>query len=101
VSPHEEVSATFCDECQHIVTALNRPVDAASPMTQAALQRNTLRRLRRVDQVVEVLIRRRMLSTLLGKGNWDDIGEALGMSPDEAKAKYPMPNSQPNWGWGN
>ena len=42
-----------------------------------------------------------MLSTLLGEGDWEDIADALGMSPDEAKAKYPMPNSQPNSGWGS
>lgn len=101
VSPYEDVSATLCDECQHIVTALNNLVDAAPNTTQAVLQANTLRRLRRVDQVVGELIRRRMVSTLVSKGSWDDIADALGMSPDEAKARYPMPNSRPNWGWGN
>ena len=98
VSPFEDVSATFCDECQHVVTVLNGLVDAAPITTQAALQTNTLRRLRRVDQVVGELIRRRMLSTLLSKGDWEAIADALGMTPDEAKAWYPMPNSQ---GWGD
>jgi hypothetical protein len=95
------VSATFCDECQHIVNVLNDLVDAARPMAQAALQTNTLRRLRRVDQVVGELIRRRMVSTLVSKGNWDDITDALGMAPDDAKARYPMPNDRPKWGWGD
>lgn len=91
----------FCDECQFIVTALNDLVDAAPATAQTALQTNTLRRLRRVDQVVGELIRRRMLSTLIGKGSWDDIADALGLAPDEAKARYPMPNSRPKWGWGD
>jgi hypothetical protein len=51
--------------------------------------------------VVGELIRRRMLSTLSSKGNWDDITDALGMAPDDAKARYPMPNERPNWGWGD
>ncbi len=101
VSPFEDVSATFCDECQHIVGVPNGLVDTGSPMTQAALQTITLRRLRRVDLVVGELIRRRMVSTLLSKGNWDDITEALGLTPDEAKAAYPMPNDRPKWGWGD
>lgn len=101
VSPFEDVSAMFCDECEHIVTVLNGLVDAARTTAQPALQTNTLRRLRRVDQVVGELIRRRMVSILLSKGNWDDISEALGMAPDEAKARYPMPNSRPKWGWGD
>ena len=42
-----------------------------------------------------------MVSTLLSKGDWDDIADALGMSPDEAKARYPMPNNRPKWGWGS
>lgn len=91
----------FCRECQHVATVLNELVDAASPMAQVALQTNTLGRLRRVDQVVGELIRRRMASTLIAKGNWDDIAGALGMTPDEAKARYPMPNTRPNWGWGD
>ncbi len=98
VSPYEDVSATFCDQCQHIVTAVNRLVDAVPTGAQAALQTNTLRRLRRVDLVVAELIRRRMLSTLIAKGSWDEITDALGMSPDEAKARYPMPNDR---GWSN
>ena len=101
VSSFEDVSATFCDECQHIVNVLNDLVDAAPPMSQAALQMNTLRRLRRVDQVVGELIRRRMVSTLVGKGNWDDITDALGMDTDDAKARFPMPNDRPKWGWGD
>jgi hypothetical protein len=101
VSPFEDVSATFCDECQHIVNVLNDLVDATPPRAQAALQTNTLRRLRRVDQVVGELIRRRMLSTLSSEGNWHDITDALGMAPDDAKARYPMPNDRPNWGWGD
>jgi hypothetical protein len=101
VSPYEDVSATFCGECQHVVEAVNELVDAAPISTQAALQTNTLRRLRRVDQVVGELIRRRMVSTLVSRGSWDDIADALGMSPDEAKARYPMPNSRPNHGWGS
>ncbi|MCA1845721.1 MAG: hypothetical protein LC792_21505, partial [Actinobacteria bacterium] len=64
---------------------------------QGALQANTLRRLPRIDQVVGELIRRRMVSTLIAS-NWDDIAEALGMTPDEAKARYLMPNSRPNFG---
>jgi len=100
VSPYEDVSAIFCDECQQIVTALNDLVDAAPNTTQTALQANTLRRLRQVDRVVAELIRRRMVSTLISRGSWDDIADALGMSPDEAKARYPMPNSRPNHGWG-
>lgn len=39
-----------------------------------------------------------MLSTLIGKGSWEDIADALGLAPDEAKARYPMPN---NRGWGD
>lgn len=101
VSPFEDVSATFCEECQHIVNVLNDLVDAVGPMAQAALQTNTLRRLRRVDQVVGELIRRRMVSTLVSKGSWDDITDALGMTPDDAKARYPMPNDRPKWGWGD
>ena len=100
VSPFEEVSATFCEECQHIATVLNDLVDAAPATAQTALQTNTLRRLRRVDQVVGELIRRTMVSTLIGKGSWDDIADALGMAADEAKARYPMPNSRPEWGSG-
>lgn len=101
VLPYEDVSAPFCDACQHIVTALNGLIDPAPARAQAALQTNTLRRLRRIDQVVGELIRRRMVSTLLSKGDWDDIADALGMSPDEAKARYPMPNNRPKWGWGS
>jgi len=101
VSPFEDVSATFCQECQHIVSVLNDLVDAAPATAQTALQTNTLRRLRRVDQVVGELIRRRMVSTLIGKGSWDDIADALGMAPDDAKARYPMPNNRPKWGWGD
>lgn len=101
VSPFEDVSATFCDECQRVVDVLDELVDAARPMAQAALQANTLRRLRRVDLVVGELIRRRMVSTLVSKGTWDDISDALGMAPDDAKARYPMPNDRPNWGWGD
>ena len=101
VSPYEDVSAIFCDQCQAIVAALNDLVDAAPNRTQAALQANTLRRLRRVDQVVAELIRRRMVSILISRGSWDDIADALGMSPDEAKARYPRANSRPNHGWGD
>lgn len=100
VSPYEDVPAKFCDECQYLVTLLNRFVDPPSPTAQAALQVNTLRRLRRVEQVVGALIRSRMISTLVVKGRWEDIADALGMSIDQAKAKYPLPNSRPNSGWG-
>lgn len=101
VSPFEDVSATFCDECRHIVAVLEGLVEAAPATAQTALQTNTLRRLRRVDQVVGELIRRRMVSILIGKGSWEDIAGALGLGPDEAKARYPMPNSRPEWGWGD
>jgi hypothetical protein len=101
VSPYEDVSAVFCAECQAVVTALDQLVDAAPPRAQAALQANTLRRLRRIDQVVAELIRRRMVSMLIARGNWADIAESLGMTPDEARARYPMPNDRPNWGWGD
>jgi hypothetical protein len=69
--------------------------------SERSLHTRTLRRLRRVDQVVAELIRRRMFSTLIAKGNWDDIAEALGMTPDEARARYPKPNDRPNSGWGD
>jgi hypothetical protein len=90
VSPYEEVAATFCDQCQHVVTVLHELVDAPRPMAQAPLQMNALGRLRRVEVVSQELIRRRILSARMVNASWADIGDALGMTGDEAKNRYPL-----------
>src|SRR5687768_2583219 len=80
VSPYEEVAATFCDQCKHVVAVLHELVDAPGPMAQAALQMNALGRLRRVEQVTQELIRRGILSARMVQAGWADIGDALGMT---------------------
>jgi hypothetical protein len=101
VSPYEAVSATCCEECQYVVAKLNELVDAVRESTQGALQVNTVRRLRRVEQVAHELVRRRVLSALMARATWHDVSEALGMSADEAKQTYPIRDTpDSNWGWG-
>lgn len=99
VSPYEEVSATFCDECRHVVALLDGFVDPAPPTAQAALQLINLRRLRRVEQVGHELIRRRIFSALLAKATWEEIAEALGVTVDEAKKRYPLSPNRDAGGW--
>lgn len=100
VSPYEEVAATFCDQCKHVVAVLHELVDAPRPMAQAALQMNALGRLRRVEQVTQELIRRGILSARMVQAGWTDIGDALGMTGDEAKDRYPLRRAEDaNGGW--
>ena len=101
VSPYEAISAIYCGECQYVVAKLNELVDAGTESTLGDLQVNTVRRLRRVEQVAHELVRRRMVSALMARATWDDVSEALGMPADEAKRTYPISDTpDSNWGWG-
>src|SRR5437867_2012836 len=88
----------LCDECRHVVALLEGFVDAEPPKAQAVLQINNLRRLRRVEQVVYELIHRRIFSALVARATWDEIAEALGMTPDEARKRYSMGRANPDTG---
>lgn len=101
VSPYEGVPATFCEQCHDVAGRLSELVDAVSLGTQGALQIDTLGRLRRVEQVAHELVRRRMFAAILNKATWDEVSEAVGLSPDEAKRAYPMRDDpESNFGWG-
>lgn len=101
VSAYEEVSAVFCEQCQHVIEMVEDLIDAPGPLAQPALQLHALGRLRRIEQVAHELIRRRIFAALVTKASWDDIGEALRLSPDEAKQRYSRQGTpENNWGWG-
>jgi hypothetical protein len=100
VSPHEEVSARYCEQCQHIVGKLTELVEAIELSGQGALQINALARLRRVEQVAHDLVRRRMFAAVQKNVSWADISDAVGLPEDEAKRAYPMRNySDSDYGW--
>lgn len=101
MSPYEEVSAPFCDECQHVIEMVENLTDAPGSLAQSALQLHALRRLRRLEQVAHELVRRRIFAALMTKATWDEIAEALRLSPGEAKQTYSRGGTPENdWGWG-
>jgi hypothetical protein len=101
VSPVEEVSATYCDECQTVVQALESLAGAGPITDQSVFHLAALRRLRRTEEVVHQLVRRRIQAALVRGGAWDDITDAVGMPEDKIKATYPLWDTpEKNWGWG-
>jgi hypothetical protein len=101
VSPLEEVSARYCDDCQGIVGALEGLAGAGPVSDQALFHLVALERLRRLEMVAHDLVRRRIQAARVRGAAWDGISDAAGMPEDEIKRTYPLwDTEEKNWGWG-
>jgi hypothetical protein len=60
-----------------------------------------LERLRRLEQVVHDLVRRRIQADVVGGATWEDVSRVVGMPAAEIKRTYPIwDTDERNRGWG-
>ena len=101
VSPFEEVSARYCDDCQPVVEGLEGLAGAGPVSDQAVFHLAPLERLRRLETAAHHLVRRRIQAARFRGAAWDDICQSVGMPEDEIKRRYPIwDTDDKNWGWG-